>query len=195
MARAKTEDAKDRLGRADWIEAAQKALAEGGVSNVRVEVLAKNLKVTKGSFYWHFVDRNELLSAMLEAWREQRTIAIADLIKRKASDPRGRLAFLLKLSTDPESDTTPGGRMENAIREWAKSSDMARLALSRVDKERMSILSTHYEALGFRPPAARARAFLFLSYVVGANVLLQDLGEEMREERDECRSILLSSIT
>jgi AcrR family transcriptional regulator len=194
MARTRNNEAKDRLGRSDWIHAGLQALAEGGVSNVRVEVLAKQLSVTKGSFYWHFVDRGELLSAMLESWRTERTLAIGDLIKRKASDARGRLAFLLKLSTDAESESIPGGRVENAIREWAKTSDIARIALSRVDKERLTILSSHYEALGFRPKAARARAFLFLSYVVGANVLLRDLSEAMGEEQDECRSILLSSI-
>lgn len=190
----KKDDAKVRLGRAEWIDAGLKALADGGVSKVRVEVLAKSLSVTKGSFYWHFVDRNELLAAMLESWHEQRTLAIGDLIKRKASDPRGRLAFLLKLSTDPESENTPGGRVENAIREWAKSSDMAKMALSRVDKERLAILAKHYEDLGFRPSAARGRAFLFLAYVVGTNVLLQDLSEDMLEEQDECRAVLLSSM-
>jgi AcrR family transcriptional regulator len=194
MARTRKDDAKDRLNRTDWINAGLKALAEGGVATVRVEVLAKQLSVTKGSFYWHFVDRSELLAAMLESWRSERTLAIGELIKRKASDPRGRLAFLLKLSTDPTSESTPGGRVENAIREWAKSSDMARMALSRVDNERLAILADHYEGLGFRPATARARAFLFLAYVVGTNVLLRDLSEEMDAEQDECRAILLSSM-
>ena len=88
----------DRLSRADWVEAALQTLAEGGISNVRVEVLAKHLKVTKGSFYWHFVDRNDLLAEMLETWRVNLTTSVADRVKRKTSEPKARLTYLLKLS-------------------------------------------------------------------------------------------------
>lgn len=183
-----------KLSRVDWIDGGLRLLAEGGVSSVRVEVLAKRLNVTKGSFYWHFVDRSELLSAMLEEWREQRTLVIGDLIKRRTNDPHGRLAFLLKLSTTGSANV-PGGPLEHAIREWAKSSDLALRALSRVDGERLDILTSHYEALGFRPAPARARATLFLSYVIGLNILRRDLGGiDLKDEQDECRSVLLSTI-
>ena len=40
----------------------------GGVAAVAVEPLAKVLQTTKGSFYWHFADRNALLEATLELW-------------------------------------------------------------------------------------------------------------------------------
>jgi AcrR family transcriptional regulator len=51
-----------RLTRQDWIDAALEALETGGVPAVAVEPLASRLGVTKGSFYWHFKDRNELLA-------------------------------------------------------------------------------------------------------------------------------------
>ena len=47
----------DKLDRADWIHAGFAMLAAGGIDAVRVERLAAVLKVTKGSFYWHFRDR------------------------------------------------------------------------------------------------------------------------------------------
>ena len=58
----------DDDGRAKWIEAGIAALARGGIEEVRVEVLAKDLGVTKGGFYRRFADRRALLAAMLEAW-------------------------------------------------------------------------------------------------------------------------------
>ena len=52
-----------------WIEAGFKELARSGVEGVRVEVLAKNLGVTKGGFYRRFKDRAALLEGMLQNWR------------------------------------------------------------------------------------------------------------------------------
>ncbi len=54
--------------RDDWIEAAWAALGEGGVEAVRVERLARKLDVTKGSFYWHFKDRQDLIDALMDRW-------------------------------------------------------------------------------------------------------------------------------
>src|SRR5580704_7351182 len=62
--------AKD-LNRDDWLKAARMALLKGGVEAVRVEKLARDLKVTKGSFYWHFTDREELLEVLLREWEEE----------------------------------------------------------------------------------------------------------------------------
>ena len=74
----------ERLDRRAWVEAALAALAEGGAAAVKVERLAAKLKVTKGSFYWHFRDRDELLAnvalrgfaqfeaALARAWDEGR---------------------------------------------------------------------------------------------------------------------------
>ena len=47
-----------------WIEAGIREIASSGVDGVRVEVLAKNLGVTKGGFYRRFRDRAALLEAM-----------------------------------------------------------------------------------------------------------------------------------
>src|SRR5689334_11922394 len=59
---------KTSLTAEDWADAALDALATGGLEAVAVEALARRLKVTKGSFYWHFGNRDELIKAALEAW-------------------------------------------------------------------------------------------------------------------------------
>ena len=48
-----------------WIEAGLAEMARHGIEGVRVEVLAKNLGVTKGGFYRRFKDRAALLDGML----------------------------------------------------------------------------------------------------------------------------------
>ena len=55
-----------RLNRTDWLDAALTSLVRGGIEGVRVERLARDLGVTKGSFYWHFEDRPDLLRGLLD---------------------------------------------------------------------------------------------------------------------------------
>ena len=59
------------LSRADWLRAARLALLHHGRDGVRVEPLARALGVTKGSFYWHFTNRQDLLDALLEEWEQE----------------------------------------------------------------------------------------------------------------------------
>ena len=48
------EKKSENLTREDWISGAWNMLGEGGLEGVRIEPLARQLGVTKGSFYWHF---------------------------------------------------------------------------------------------------------------------------------------------
>src|SRR4051794_41644168 len=64
---------RESLTGSDWTEAALEALARGGLTAVAVEPIAKSLGATKGSFYWHFADRNALLESALELWERRGT--------------------------------------------------------------------------------------------------------------------------
>src|SRR5664279_4441164 len=100
MAKAKKKKATKhlpRLGAEDWVQAGLRTLARRGVSNVRVERLARDLKVTKGSFYWHFTDRDALLDAMLSSWRAKSNIVNEHVIERFPDQPREQLRALLQL--------------------------------------------------------------------------------------------------
>lgn len=59
------------VGREDWLRAAVRAFRQSGIDAIHVESLARDLGVTKGSFYWHYADRAELLDALLELWEEE----------------------------------------------------------------------------------------------------------------------------
>src|SRR5436853_4692691 len=83
-----------------WIEAGFAELARSGVEGVRVEVLAKNLGVTKGGFYRRFADRAALLEAMLERWREERAAAIAQQTSLDGEAPRERLKAVIQLYSE-----------------------------------------------------------------------------------------------
>src|ERR1041385_3058034 len=86
----------ERLDKNQWLRATRLALLTGGPDAVRVEPLARELGVTKGSFYWHFGDRADLLEALLVEWEEE-TALLTDALRR--SNPKGELpAVIAELS-------------------------------------------------------------------------------------------------
>ncbi len=85
---------QSRLARSDWINAALDVMAAKGIDGVSVEALASELGVTKGSFYWHFKTRGELVSTALGEWAIHQTQERLDQLSSIA-DPRERLLRLI----------------------------------------------------------------------------------------------------
>src|ERR1043165_5052884 len=81
---------KVRLSAESWAAAALDALIEDGVPAVAVEPLAVRLGATKGSFYWHFVNRDALVEAALALWERDRTEAVIAAMDAEP-DPARRL--------------------------------------------------------------------------------------------------------
>ena len=77
----------DRLTRSDWERAALQAIAESGMNAVAVEPLARRLGVTKGSFYWHFANREALMAAAITRWERDQ---LEDLHNAEAADPKAK---------------------------------------------------------------------------------------------------------
>jgi AcrR family transcriptional regulator len=157
-----------RLDSTMWIEAALDALADGGVEAVRVEPLAKALKVTKGSFYWHFADRRALIDAMLASWSQGRIAAIRAQSGGPGS-PDARLRHLAELYT--RHGNMRGLAIELSIRALARSDAQAADAVRAVDAERLKQVGQLFGALGWTPSDAQARAVLFYSYLFGESLL------------------------
>ena len=91
---AKLADDSGRLRAEDWELAALEALGTSGLAAVNVQALARKLGVTKGSFYWHFADREALLKATLARWEASYTERVIEALET-IDDPRKRLEQLL----------------------------------------------------------------------------------------------------
>ena len=114
-----------------WIEAATTLLVDKGIDTVRVDVLAKILGVTRGSFYWHFKDRDDLLKSVLKAWRDAATDQLIERFERKHADPRVLIRELISLPFRGRS-AERAARIELAIRAWARRDETARQAVDDV---------------------------------------------------------------
>jgi AcrR family transcriptional regulator len=163
-----------------WIRAGFAELARSGIEGVRVEVLAKNLGVTKGGFYRRFRDRGALLEGMLEDWREGRIAAIEQQASLEGESARERLAALIHLYS--ERTNTEGMAIELAIRQWARADEAAAEAVASVDAARLKNVGQLYRATGLDADAADAKAFLFYCFVFGQSLLFLDRGQRKRAQ-------------
>jgi AcrR family transcriptional regulator len=164
----------------EWIKAGFAELAHSGVEGVRVEVLAKQLGVTKGGFYRRFRDRAALLEAMLESWRLGRIAAIQQQADLGGSPPRERLRALIRLYS--ERMNTDGMAIELAIRQWARSDAAAALAAANVDAARLKVVGQLYRATGLAAEEACAKAFLFYCFIFGQSLLFLERGQRRRAQ-------------
>jgi AcrR family transcriptional regulator len=162
-------------------------LARQGVAGVRVEALAREIGVTKGSFYWHFKDRDALLEAMLAHWRHQATLSVMERIERTHEPAAKRLRRLLQLPIIGKASER-GADVELAIRLWGKVDPRAKRALIEVDEVRLRYITSLLTECGITPEAARARAVLAYSYIrVAATLIAPDDTALMTQ----CEALLL----
>ncbi|WP_084030517.1 TetR/AcrR family transcriptional regulator [Bradyrhizobium paxllaeri] len=163
-----------------WVEAGFEEIARTGVEGVRVEVLAKNLGVTKGGFYRRFRDRAALLEAMLQHWSAGRIAAIEKHTSLDGATARERLKALIARYS--ERINTEGMAVELAIRQWARSDELAAAAVASVDAARLKNVGQLYRATGLPPEEADAQAFLFYCFVFGQSLLFLERGQRKRAQ-------------
>ena len=118
------------LGRADWVVAALEILANEGIEAVRITRLAADLGVTRGSFYWHFKDRDDLLAALIEAWEARNTSALIEALEGSGDLIDAVLAiFEIWMTDEPFAP-----RLDAAMRDWARRDAAVRRVVERADE-------------------------------------------------------------
>lgn len=163
---------RTQLDRDAWIDTATDILAEEGVAGLRIEVLAKALNVTKGSFYWHFQDRRTLLIAVLERWRDGR---VRDIIKQTEAQPGKELEQIYHVIDIYSTRRNSRGMMiELAVRDWAHRDPDARAIVAEVDQLRLCRSRDLFLACGVSAEEAASRCMLLYAYVFGISLMICD---------------------
>jgi AcrR family transcriptional regulator len=155
---------KEQLGKADWINAAKTMLIKHGIAEVKIEKLAAKLKVTIGSFYWHFEGRPALHDALIEDWLATNTKPLEDAVKNAGDDPRHQyLAFfgvwVLERNFNPAYD--------NAVRSWSRTSPHIASVVAKVEASRIRILIGIYQRFGYADAESEMRARVTYYHQVG----------------------------
>lgn len=181
--------AKRPLTRDDWVDAATRRLVNMSVDAVRVEPLAAEIGVSRGSFYWHFKSRKDLLEAILAKWRENQTRRIVERIKQdRRLGVREQLAQLRVLPSSRKADVAAA--LELAIRAWARRDKLAKRVVSEVDRERMEFTVSLMIEGGADESVARYLGLLGYAYTIGESMLQEVITEEQVRN---CRAHILGA--
>jgi len=149
----------DRLARSDWISHGLRTIAAEGVNALKVGPMADGLKVSRGSFYWHFRDIADFRAQLLQAWQEEATDrVIRDLEVQK--DRPDRLKQFMRRAFATRRN------LDRAIRSWAAEDREVATIVSSVDARRVAYIARMLAATGVESQKAQRRAaFLYWAFL------------------------------
>ncbi|WP_162148891.1 TetR/AcrR family transcriptional regulator [Arthrobacter sp. H20] len=154
-------NSSNRLTADDWAKAALDVIAAAGVDQVTVEGLGRDLGVTKGSFYWHFANRQALITAALDLWERRATIEVIEQLM-KIVDPVARLRVLFEISLGDAVD----GPLDAAL--VASVNDpVVGVTVRSVTRRRIEFLEQLFTDMALSASEAGIRARIAYSAYVG----------------------------
>jgi AcrR family transcriptional regulator len=188
MAKRKASDQR-RLSREDWISAALAAIADGGLAAVAVEPLAARLGATKGSFYWHFANRDALVDAAIGRWEKETTTDVADELAAARDAPVRQFRRLVTAVIERAEQDRVGPALLASAAHPAVAP-----ALERVTTARLDLIGLVLGRFGFPPAEARRRALLAYSAYLGHAQLARSTPGVLPATRAGRRSYLEDAI-
>ncbi|MGP9804980.1 TetR/AcrR family transcriptional regulator [Paracoccus sp. NSM] len=144
-----------RGSRDGWLEAGYKALIENGVDAVKIMPLARQLGLSRTSFYWFFEDREALLAALLDGWAARTTEPLVAATRQYAETQAEAMLNVIGCFVSPD---TFDSRLEFAIRSWALQDQDVMRRVEAADTARLAALTAMVRRWGHKPDVADVRA-------------------------------------
>ena len=174
MIRKKT---RQRLTREDWLENALTELSRKGRAGLRIEGLSAALGVSRGSFYWHFKDRDDFVHSLLEYWFEEYTAGAPPAVGRDGGTPEERLARLMRLVHD--QDLT---RHDLTVRSLAALGSQFSRIVKKADRFRLDFIQSLFAEMGFTDDQLKIRARACLAYLTVEHIMFDQLDRKHQSD-------------
>lgn len=152
------------IGRQGWLDAARAILMREGIAGVKIDRIARRLKVTRGGFYWFFDSHRQLLNALLADWEERNTEGFKSAVR---SAGRNGMAEFQALVDVWLNETSYSPAWDAAVRDWARVSTKVANAVRRTDDIRIEVLRQVFTDLGYESQEAFVRARISYFHQVG----------------------------
>jgi AcrR family transcriptional regulator len=167
------------------VQGAFEALADRGLPAIAVDALAQRLGVTKGSFYWHFRDADDLLSAVVARWEEVSVDGVmADLVG--LTSPCAMLRALIRRVLSLEDPARRQRiRAEATLAGIAEWQPIVRAAYVRITQRRLTAVQALYRAAGLSTAEATQAGRFALMTLLGVYPILLVRDPLTPRERDE----------
>ena len=174
----KKSGANGRLTRDEWLAQALDILAHEGQAKLRIELICAALGVTKGSFYWHFKDRDDFLHSVVQFWSDHFTDPVVEQVTSMGGSARERIRHLLRVVSEGRF-----ARYDVSIRAWAaQDPDLLAAIVKEVDKRRLAFVASLFTEAGFEEPEADMRARNLVAYVSFEESVLAKSSKKARSE-------------
>jgi len=171
---------KNRLTKLQWLDHGLEVLAATGAGALKAEPLSRSLGVTRGSFYWHFVDIHAFHRELLLLWKKR---ACDDVIAEIDNERPGSDKLRALLSIAMVNDQ----KLERAVRSWAIQSKNVAESVAFVDNVRLDYLiqilgSSHIDDNEIKVREIKIRAELIYWSWLGRMMVANNTGEWSQEE-------------
>lgn len=163
----------------DWLDLALDELRQHGFAALKAQPLAAKLKVTRGSFYYHFESLARFHAAVIAHWSKRTTGRVTESLD--GQDAGEALDQLLQMTLQS------GEAMERAVRAWATVAPEVAKAVAAVDAERIAVAEDLLRRTGL--PDARAKARARLLYWAAIGRLMMPFPDDNRLAPDEISDI------
>jgi AcrR family transcriptional regulator len=177
-----------RVTRNDWLQVAIALLADEGFNAISVDALATRLGITRGSFYHHFKDRQDLTHEMLTYWKNRWTTEIRNDVAALDLDGYQALRALGRLITHRQA-----AEYDVAVRSWALHDDFVATAVAEVDALRLEFIQKQFEKLGFEGLELENRSRLYLYYAMTEPAFFAPPDSESTEQLAKIRLDFLTT--
>jgi len=176
-----------KLTREEWLGRALDILAREGGARLRIDTLCSKMKVTKGSFYWHFRNRDDFVTNLLGYYLRFSNRTVLDAVGPLTNDPHLCLCTILEIVQAKRL-----GRYEVLMRSWAASDSRVSRIIREGERQRMKFVGELFRRLGFRGTELEDRTRLFVSFQRGENVAFTREPAKGRRDRIRRRVDLLT---
>jgi AcrR family transcriptional regulator len=188
MAMGNSKKTRARATRDDWLQVGLKLLATNGINAVTVNAIAVNLGITRGSFYHHFKNREELSAEILDFWAKKWTIELFGDVSALDLDGFQSLRAMMHLIAHRQA-----AEYDLAVRSWALHDPVARDAVKKVDKIRLDFVRSQFQKLGFEGLDLENRSRLHLYYSMTKPEFFDPPNDETAKQLDELRLNFLTA--
>jgi AcrR family transcriptional regulator len=157
LGRKSKSKSKQKLTRQDWLENALVTFSKKGQAGLSLQNISAALGVSRGSFYWHFKDRDDFIHALLQHWYEEYSAAVPAVIERDGGTAEERLARFMRLMHDKDLR-----RYDLIFRSFAIHDSQFARWVRKADRFRLKFVERLFAEMGFTEKEIRIRARICL---------------------------------
>jgi AcrR family transcriptional regulator len=171
-----------RLSREEWLLLSLEEVAKKGGAKLRIDKLVQSLGVTKGSFYWHFKDREDFVQSLVAFWAEHTTTAVIEIMSQVQGDAQERLLKLMEVIFTQGLD-----KYELPMRAWAAEEPYVAAVVQEMEARRLAFIRALFAEMGFKGKDLEMRTRLFVCYACGEHVFFTR--ESLKDQQQTIKAV------